>query len=132
MMQAATSTAPQQEPTAQCGQATGSADGGEVCCTRYQEAVELVGRRWTGAILQVLLDRPRRFCEISAAVPDLSDRLLAARLKELEDRGMIVREPCPERVSSVRYGLSDMGRELEPALAAIQVWAERWIGDLSA
>lgn len=110
--------------------ANGLAESPEaVCCTRYQEAVELVGRRWTGAIIQVLLDRPRRFCEISASVPDLSDRLLAARLKELEDRGMVVREPCPERASSVRYGLSDMGRELEPALAAIQTWAERWIGN---
>ena len=97
------------------------------CCTLYQEAVELIGRRWTGAIIQVLTVEPQRFSEISAAVPDLSDRLLAARLRELEERGMVERLPCPERASSVRYALSDMGQDLEPAISAIQLWAQRWI-----
>ena len=98
-----------------------------VCCTVYQEAVELVGRRWTGAIIRVLLERPMRFCEISVAVPDLSDRLLAARLKELEERGLVERSPCPQRQSSQMYSLTDMGRELAPALQAIQSWANRWL-----
>jgi DNA-binding HxlR family transcriptional regulator len=102
------------------------------CCPRYQEAVELVGRRWTGAILSVLVERPLRFSEIAAAVPDLSDRLLSARLRELEDRGVVVRQPCSERASSVRYALSDMGRDLEPALDALQAWANRWLGDCKA
>ncbi|MEI7888797.1 MAG: helix-turn-helix domain-containing protein [Actinomycetes bacterium] len=98
-----------------------------ICCTVYQEAVELVGRRWTGAIISVLLERPMRFCEISAAVPDLSDRLLAARIKELEERGLIVRTPCPSRQSSQLYSLTDMARELTPALDAIGAWARRWL-----
>lgn len=98
-------------------------------CQRYQEAIELVGRRWTGAIITVLLDGPRRFCEIAAAVPDLSDRLLSQRLRELEDRGMIERLPCPERASAVRYSLLPMGRDLAPALSALGVWAERWLAD---
>ena len=101
-------------------------------CQVYQQAIELVGRRWTGAIVTVLLDSPRRFCEIAAAVPDLSDRLLAQRLRELEDRGMIERIPCPERASTVRYGLLPMGRELAPALEALGVWANRWLADQPA
>ena len=105
------------------------AAGGECVCQVYQEAIELVGRRWTGAIITVLLGKPRRFCEISAAVPDLSDRLLAQRLKELEERGMIERIPCAERASSVRYALSPMGEDLAPALDALGLWANRWLSD---
>jgi DNA-binding HxlR family transcriptional regulator len=108
-------------------EATPAHDG--CVCQVYQEAIELVGRRWTGAIITVLLGRPRRFCEISAAVPDLSDRLLAQRLKELEERGMIERIPCEERASSVRYALSPMGEDLAPALDAFGLWANRWLSD---
>ena len=54
------------------------------CCSLYHQAIELVGKRWTGAILIVLLDGPLRFSEIKQLVPDLSDRLLSERLKELE------------------------------------------------
>ena len=58
------------------------------CCPHFHSAVELVGKRWTGAILYVLLrnDGPMRFSEIAHAVPDLSDRLLSERMKELERR----------------------------------------------
>jgi DNA-binding HxlR family transcriptional regulator len=56
------------------------------CCPLYHEAVELVGRRWTGAILRVLMDGPLRFSQIGQAVPELSDRLLSERMKELEAR----------------------------------------------
>jgi DNA-binding HxlR family transcriptional regulator len=52
------------------------------CCPFYHEAVELVGKRWTGAILRVLMDSPLRFSEIAQAVPELSDRLLSERMKE--------------------------------------------------
>lgn len=124
-MQGATANQIAEGPAAQSRAAVGSADQA-VCCPRFQEAVELVGRRWTGAILSVLVERPLRFSEIAVAVPDLSDRLLAARLRELEERGVIVRQPCPERASSARYALSDMGCELEPALEALQIWADRW------
>ena len=65
------------------------------CCPFYHEAVELVGRRWTGAILRVLMDRPMRFSEVVQAVPELSDRLLSARMKELEARGIVERYHGP-------------------------------------
>ena len=59
----------------------GDARGTASCCPLYHEAVELVGRRWTGAILRVLMDGPLRFSEIAQAVPELSDRLLSERMK---------------------------------------------------
>jgi DNA-binding HxlR family transcriptional regulator len=99
------------------------------CCPLYHEAVELVGRRWTGAILRVLMDGPLRFSEIGEAIPELSDRLLSERMKELEARGMVKRTVIPGPPLRVQYQLSTMGSELEPALAELQRWARRWLGD---
>lgn len=98
------------------------------CCPLYHEAVELVGRRWTGAILRVLMDGPLRFSEIAQAIPELSDRLLSERMKELERRGMVRRTVIPGPPLRVEYELSEMGRGLEPALSEIQRWARRWLG----
>jgi DNA-binding HxlR family transcriptional regulator len=98
------------------------------CCPFYHEAVELVGKRWTGAILSVLMDGPLRFSEIAQAVPELSDRLLSERMKELESRGMVERTVYAGPPLRVEYSLSRMGRELEPALSELQRWGMRWLG----
>src|SRR3989440_7844620 len=105
--------------------ATGETRAG--CCPLYHEAVELVGRRWTGAILRVVMDGPLRFSEVAQAVPELSDRLLSERMKELESRGIVERTVYPGPPLRVEYGLSKMGRELEPALSEIERWARRWL-----
>ncbi len=93
------------------------------CCPHYHEAVELIGRRWTGAIVAVLLaaDEPLRFNAIASAVPELSDRLLSQRVKELEERGLVAKDP------QGRYALTTMGRDLQPAVGALHVWAQRWL-----
>lgn len=92
------------------------------CCPHYHRAVELIGRRWTGAIVAVLLDArgPLRFSAIADAVPDISDRLLTERLKELGEAGIVVR-------GDDGYALTRQGRDLEPAVRALQAWARRWI-----
>ena len=107
-------------------QIPGAAGG---CCPYYHDAVELIGRRWTGAIIAVLLGAPEplRFSEISAAVPQLSDRLLSERIKELERRGIVLREEAPGGSSRAVYRLSAMGRDLEPALTELSHWARRWL-----
>jgi DNA-binding HxlR family transcriptional regulator len=108
-------------------------DGGKgSCCPLYHEAVELVGRRWTGAIVRVLMDGPLRFSEICQAVPELSDRLLSERMKELEARGIVKRTVLPGPPLRVQYELSQMGRDLEPARREIQRWAERWLSQAAA
>ncbi|MCW3066387.1 MAG: helix-turn-helix transcriptional regulator [Solirubrobacterales bacterium] len=101
------------------------------CCPYYHEAVELIGKRWTGAILRVLLNRGMRFSEIAQAVPELSDRLLSERMKELEARGVVSRLVDPGPPIRVEYTLSSMGRDLEPALAEIEEWAQRWLAPRS-
>jgi DNA-binding HxlR family transcriptional regulator len=98
------------------------------CCPRYHEAIELLGRRWTGAIVRVLMHRsPLRFSEVAQAVPALSDRLLSERMKELEARGVVERTVVEERPARVEYALSPMGRDLEPALDALEAWAQRYL-----
>src|SRR4051794_41892298 len=96
------------------------------CCPLYHEAIELIGRRWTGAILQVLLRGPHRFSEIGHAVPELSDRLLSERMKELEARGIVVRREEAGRPARVTYELSEMGRGPGPAVEAVPASAHRW------
>ena len=93
-------------------------------CPLYHDAVELIGRRWTGAILAVLLETgPLRFRQIAQAVPDLSDRLLSERMRELEARGLVERT---ELDVGVQYALTEMGRDFIPALAALTSWGDRW------
>jgi DNA-binding HxlR family transcriptional regulator len=99
------------------------------CCPYYHAAVELVGRRWSGAIIAVLLDAggPLRFSELAAAIPEMSDRLLSERVKELERRGVLDREVEPGPPVRVTYSLSPMGEALRPALAALGAWAQAWL-----
>jgi DNA-binding HxlR family transcriptional regulator len=103
-------------------------DSAEGVCPLYHEAVEMVGRRWTGAILRTLMDGPLRFSEVAASIPELSDRLLSERMKQLESRGLVTRHVVSGPPLQVRYALSEMGHELEPALAELQRWARRWLG----
>jgi DNA-binding HxlR family transcriptional regulator len=97
------------------------------CCPYLHQAVELVGKRWTGAIVYVLLQqrRPMRFSEIGAAVPQLSDRLLSERMKELEARGIVERHVHNESPVRVEYQLTTMGHELGPALRELRKWGRR-------
>ncbi len=96
------------------------------CCHKYHHAVELIGKRWTGAILIVLLDGPLRFSEIGQLVPDLSDRLLSERVKELEGHGILERRVIDSTPVRVEYGLTDKGRGLEPVIRSLKSWANDW------
>lgn len=104
------------------------AEGTPYCCPLLHEAVELVGKRWTGAIVSVLLAAgPLRFSEVAQAIPQLSDRLLSERMKELEARGVVERTVYADSPVRVEYELSEMGRELGPALGELKAWAHRWL-----
>jgi DNA-binding HxlR family transcriptional regulator len=113
-------------PTAVEGQRSGPTER-EACCGRYHRAVELVGKRWTGAILLVLMDGPLRFSEIRQLVPDLSDRLLSERLKELESERIVERRVLATGPVRVEYALTPKGWALEPAVRALKSWAHAWL-----
>jgi DNA-binding HxlR family transcriptional regulator len=106
--------------------------GRDSFCPRFQRAIELVGRRWSGAILRALLDRPLRFSQISSAIPQISDRSLSLRLKELERETLIVRRVEATQPVSVSYELTPKGRALENAIAAVEHWAHDWIAGAQA
>lgn len=96
-------------------------------CPRFHCAIELVGRRWTGAILSAMLMGATRFTDIIHAVPGLSDRLLSERLKELEANGIVVREVHPETPVRIEYHLTQKGMDLNEVITALSHWADTWI-----
>jgi len=99
----------------------------EAYCARFHYAIELVGRRWTGAIL-IALDCGRdRYTEIRDTVPGLSDRMLCARLRELEAAGLVHRAVQPTTPVQVRYQLTPKGRALGPVLDGLSRWANEWL-----
>ena len=95
-------------------------------CRRFQWAIELVGKRWSGGILLALARGATRFSEVLELVDGLSDRLLAARLKELEASGLIERTVVPTTPVQIRYGLTDRGADLLRSMQPLQHWQERW------
>jgi DNA-binding HxlR family transcriptional regulator len=98
------------------------------CCPYFHEAVELIGRRWTGAILEILMQGGSlRFSTIAAAVPDLSDRMLSDRLKELESYRLVDHTVYPGPPVRVQYALTHAGLQLAPALEELKRWAQRWL-----
>ena len=96
-------------------------------CSRFHRAIELIGSRWTGAIVQTLLQGRTRYAAIKGAIPDLTDRMLSERLRSLEGEGLLVRSVIPDSPVRVEYELTQKGLELQNALREIGNWAERWI-----
>jgi DNA-binding HxlR family transcriptional regulator len=99
-------------------------------CPRFHHAVELIGRRWSGAILRALFSGATRFTDIHAAVPGLSDRLLSERLKELDAEGVVERLVIPETPVRIEYRLTEKGRSLFPVIEALSEWAEEWLPEV--
>ncbi len=95
-------------------------------CPHFHAAIELIGKRWTGAIVSALTEGPLRFAELARAVPGLSDRLLSQRLRELEQEGLVERQVEAGTPVRVTYSLTQKGAELRPALAELKSWAKRW------
>lgn len=96
-------------------------------CPRFHKAIELIGGRWTGALVRLLMGGRARFAELRDAIPEISDRMLSERLRVLEAEGIITRQVLPDPPIKVEYELTQKGKELQKSLEAIGLWAERWI-----
>jgi DNA-binding HxlR family transcriptional regulator len=107
------------------GPSRGAAKPKQVC-PHYHGAVELIGRRWAGAILYALTNGPLHFAELKDAVPGMSDRLLSCRLKELEEAELVRREVQPGTRVRVSYELTAKGHSLEPVIGGLRDWARHW------
>jgi len=88
-----------------------------------ESAFELLGKRWTGLIIQALLNGQRRFKEVAEGVPGVSDRMLSERFKELEEAGIVRRVVYPETPVRIEYMLTERGRALRPVIDNIREWA---------
>ena len=98
-------------------------------CTKFHHAVELIGRRWNGAIIWVLMQGTCRFATLRAAIPDITDRMLSERLQELEEEAVIERTVIPDTPVRVEYTLTKKGRALVESLDSISNWAEKFVPD---
>jgi DNA-binding HxlR family transcriptional regulator len=94
-------------------------------CQIFHNYMEIIGKRWNGAIIFSLFDGPRRFKDIYEVIPDISSRLLNERLKELEEASIVKREVSNQRPIQVLYKLTPLGHELHPIMQLIQSWAYR-------
>lgn len=96
-------------------------------CPYFHQAAELIGRRWTAAILRAMLADVRHFNEIKNTIPDLSPRMLSERLKELEAEGVVTRTVIPSTPVRTEYRLTEKGTDLIEVVNAIESWAHNWL-----
>ncbi|MDF2843833.1 MAG: transcriptional regulator, HxlR family [Herbinix sp.] len=96
-------------------------------CPKYEKAFEILGKRWTGLIIKVMMVGPKRFSDVSSQIPNMSDRMLGERFKELEELGIIKRNVYPETPVRIEYELTEKGKALENALNEVQTWASKWM-----
>ncbi len=101
-------------------------EGPSAYCPAFQGAVELIGKRWSGAIVRSMLSGSVRFSDILGQIPGLSDRLLSERLRELEAAGVVERHVYAELPVRIEYTLTEKGRELRDIVVWIDRWADRW------
>lgn len=99
----------------------------ECICPRFEKSFMILGKKWSGLIIEVLLLEDRRFKDISEQIPGVSDRVLVERLKELEEEGIVLRTEHTDGPVKVIYSLTEKGRDLEKVMLEIQSWSDRWI-----
>lgn len=96
-------------------------------CPHFHAAIELIGKRWSGAIIWSLSEEgPMRFAELKRVIPGLSDRLLSQRLRELESAGLMDRTVEEGQPVKVTYELTEKGESLRPAIQELRQWACHW------
>lgn len=98
----------------------------EKLCPKFEDAFEILGKRWTGLIIRSLQSGPKRFKDLEVMIPQLSARMLTARLKELEEHHIISRTVSNSTPVLIEYSLSEKGLDLHQAMDAVAQWAEKW------
>lgn len=96
-------------------------------CPKFEFAFQILGKRWTGLIISVLMSGPMRFKQVAVEIEPMSDRVLAERLKELEELGLVTRQVYPETPVRIEYELTAKGKDLQKVMQEVQCWADKWI-----
>ena len=95
-------------------------------CPKFEVAFAIIAKKWNGLLIRVLLDGPKRFSEIRSFIPELSDKVLADKLKDLERLNIVNRVDYVKTPVLVEYSLTEKGKALKPVLDEIQRWAGEW------
>lgn len=98
------------------------------CDAALTSVFAVLGKRWTGLVIGVLLERPARFAEIARAIPGITESMLSARLTELKAAGLITREVIEGPPIASLYRLTPSGEALRMALMALGEWAHAHLG----
>ena len=96
-------------------------------CTRFHHASELIGRRWNGPIIYLLLQQTCRFATLRDGIPGITDRMLSERLQALEEEGLVSRTVRPDTPVRVEYALTKKGKTLADVFETISKWAEKHV-----
>jgi DNA-binding HxlR family transcriptional regulator len=96
-------------------------------CRAFQTAIELLARPWTAVILNALHGGALRFSEFAERAPGLGDKVLSARLKELEARGVLVRQVDPGPPVRVSYELTARGHAFNEVAVSIERWGQELV-----
>ena len=91
---------------------------------KIQKAFDILGKKWSCLVLYTLLGDPMRFTDIRRSIPELSDRVLAERLRELEQLQFVKRNVYTRIPVKIEYELTKKGKELEKSMREIEIWAE--------
>ncbi len=102
-------------------------DQSRECDERLTQAFALLGKRWSGVILGLLLQGPARFAVLARTIPGISERMLSDRLNELAEAGLIDRKVLDGPPLGVVYQLTESGRAMGPGLLKLGEWAERYM-----
>ncbi len=91
-------------------------------------ALGAVGERWTLLVVRDLMSGPKRYTDLAASLPRIGTNILAARLKELEERGLVEKRKLPPPAASTVYELTPYGQDLRPVLHELARWGARSLG----
>ncbi|MGO3732871.1 MAG: winged helix-turn-helix transcriptional regulator [Vagococcus sp.] len=97
-------------------------------CPKFERTFAILGKKWNGLIIDVLIeDGPQRFVELATKIPDVSDRVLVERLKELEEKEILERKVLTEENNRIVYALTPKGQDLKNVMHEVQAWGQKWL-----
>ncbi|GAA4056935.1 helix-turn-helix domain-containing protein [Amphibacillus indicireducens] len=97
-----------------------------VICPRFEQAISLLSKRWTGLVIYQLLNGTQRFNELQSAI-GVSGKVLSDRLKDLEQQGIVHREVIPDTPVIIHYSLTEKGHSMQSIIQSIESWSQDWI-----
>lgn len=99
----------------------------KIICPKFEHTFGILGKKWTGLVIDVLLTGPHRFKDLSAAIPEVSERVLVERIRELEKEGIVTRPEGEEDNPRAGYCLTNKGKDLKKVMNSVQDWSDQWV-----